>query len=54
VARELEERPDVVDKCLAELEREICNLEDHKKNAYHIAKNVNPDYIRGRAFVCNF
>jgi hypothetical protein len=36
------------------LESEICKLEDHKKNAYNIAKKLNPEYICGRAFRLKF
>jgi hypothetical protein len=54
VADVVEERPEFVDKCLADLESEICRLEDDKKNAYEMAKKVNPEYICGRGFRLKF
>jgi hypothetical protein len=54
VADVVEERPEFVDKCLADLECEICRLEDDKKNAYEMAKKVNPEYICGRGFRLKF
>jgi hypothetical protein len=54
VADVVEERPEFVDKCLADLESEICRLEDDKKNAYEMAKQVNPEYICGRGFRLKF
>jgi hypothetical protein len=53
VADVVEERPEFVDKCLADLESEICKLEDNK-NAYEMAKKVNPEYICGRGFRLKF
>jgi hypothetical protein len=53
VADVVEERPEFVDKCLADLESEICRLE-HNKNAYEMAKKVNPEYICGRSFRLQF
>jgi hypothetical protein len=53
VADVIEERPEFVDKCLADLEGEICKLEDNK-NAYEMAKKVNPEYICGRGFRLQF
>jgi hypothetical protein len=54
VADAIEERPEFVDKCLAELESDICKLEENKKNAYEMAKKVNPEYICGRGFRLKF
>ena len=54
VADEVEEKPDFVEKCLADLESEICRLEDNKKNAYEMAKKVNPEYICSRGFYLKF
>jgi hypothetical protein len=54
VADVVEETPEFVDKCLADLESEICKLEDNKKNAYEMAKKVNPEYICGRGFRLKF
>jgi hypothetical protein len=53
VADAVEERPGFVDKCLTDLESEICGLEDNK-NAYEMAKKVNPEYICGRGFRLKF
>jgi hypothetical protein len=53
VAVVVEERPAFIDKCLADLESEICKLEDNK-NAYEMAKKVNPEYICGRGFRLKF
>jgi hypothetical protein len=53
VADVIEETPAGVDKCLADLEDEICKLEDNK-NAYEMAKKVNPEYICGREFRLKF
>jgi hypothetical protein len=53
VADVIEETPAGVDKCLADLEDEICKLEDNK-NAYEMAKKVNPEYICGRGFRLKF
>ena len=54
VADEVEEKPDFVEKCLTDLESEICRLEDNKKNAYEMAKKVNPEYICSRGFYLKF
>jgi hypothetical protein len=51
VADVVEERPEFVEQCLADLESEICKLEDFKKNPYEMAKNINPDYICCRSFL---
>jgi hypothetical protein len=53
VADVIEETPAGVDKCLSDLEDEICKLEDNK-NAYEMAKKVNPEYICGREFRLKF
>ena len=53
VADVVEERPEFVDQCLADLESEICKLEGYK-NAYEMAKKVNPEYICGRGFRLKF
>jgi hypothetical protein len=53
VADVIEERPEFVDKCMADLEGEICKLEDNK-NAYEMAKKVNAEYICGRGFRLKF
>jgi hypothetical protein len=53
VADVVEERPEFVNKCLADLESEICKLEDNKK-AYEMAKKVNPEYICGQGFRLKF
>jgi hypothetical protein len=53
VADVIEEKPEFVDKCLAELESEICKLEDNK-NAYEMAKKINPEYVCGRRFRLKF
>jgi hypothetical protein len=53
VADAIEERPEFVDNCLTDLESEICKLEDNK-NAYEMAKKVNPEYICGRSFRLKF
>jgi hypothetical protein len=53
VADVVEETPEFVDKCLADLEDEICKREDNK-NAYEMAKKVNPEYICGRGFRLKF
>jgi hypothetical protein len=62
VADVVEERPEFVDKCLADLEREICNSNTNtnnnnnitNNNAYEMAKKCNPDYICGQAFRLKF
>jgi hypothetical protein len=54
VADVVEEGPEFVDKCLADLESEICKIEDDKKSAYETAKKVNPEYICGRDFRLKF
>ena len=54
VADVVEETPEFVDQCLSDLESEICKLEDNKKNAYEMAKKVNPGYICGRSFRLQF
>ena len=53
VADVVEEGPAFVDKCLADLEIEICKLQDNK-NAYEMAKKVNPEYICGRGLRLKF
>jgi hypothetical protein len=53
VADVVEEGPAFVDKCLADLESEICKLEDNE-SAYEMAKKVNPEYICGRGFRLKF
>jgi hypothetical protein len=53
VADVIEETPVGIDKSLADLEDEICKLEDNK-NAYEMAKKVNPEYICGRQFRLKF
>jgi hypothetical protein len=53
VADAVEEKPGFVDKCLADLESEICRLEDNK-NAYEMAKKVHPEYVCGRGFRLKF
>jgi hypothetical protein len=53
VADVVEERPEFVDKCLADLESEICKLEDNK-NAYEMAKKADPEYICGQGFRLKF
>ena len=54
VADVVEETPEFVEQCLCDLESEICKLEDNKKNAYEMAKKVNPGYICGRSFRLKF
>jgi hypothetical protein len=54
VADVVEERPEFADRCPADLESEICRLEDDKKNAYEMAKQANPEYICGRGFRLKF
>ena len=54
VADVVEETPGFVDQCLSDLESEICKLEDSRKNAYEMAKKVNPGYICGRSFRLKF
>jgi hypothetical protein len=53
VAYLIEETPEFVDKCLADLESEICKIEDNK-NAYEMAKKANFEYICGRDFRLKF
>jgi hypothetical protein len=53
VADVIEETPEFVDKCLSDLEDEICKLEDNKI-AYEMAKKVNPEYICGQELRLKF
>jgi hypothetical protein len=53
VADGVEETPEFVNKCLADLESEICKIEDNK-NAYEMAKKADPEYICGRGFRLKF
>jgi hypothetical protein len=54
VAGVVEERPAFIAKCLADLESEICKLEDNRKKAYEMAKKADPDYICCRGFRLKF